>query len=228
MVNTKKQDSDIKIITKEVVESCLKDNTFLELLAEKITTAVSQKLEAKFEIMYGKCEVMESKMKALELEKDELINKIDNLEMYGRRSNIRVFGIQEQDNEDCCKLLQTHLYGKLGIELHPNAIDRCHRVGPIRQAGRGGPTRPRAIIVKFTRTCFRNEVISRKKILKNTGVVVYEDLTKNKMDLLKEAGQAFGSRNVWSKEGVIWIAKDNTRHRITTMDALRKLQQQCN
>lgn len=128
--------------------------------------------------------------------------KMDELEQYSRRNNLRIFGVKEEDREDTDKLLITLFENKLKIQVDVKDIDRCHRVGPKRAEN------SRPILVKFTSYRTRSQLFKCKKLLKKTGFVIKEDLTKKRHEILKAAGEKYGKHNVWSSDGVIMIAKE--------------------
>ncbi|KAJ1530209.1 hypothetical protein ONE63_005136 [Megalurothrips usitatus] len=86
----------------------------------------------------------------------------------------------------------------MGVHLDLSCIDRSHRVG------RMGP-HPRAIIVKFTSYAHRSLMFRAKRLLKGKKVTVREDLTGQRLRLMKNAISEYGERNVWSIDGVILI-----------------------
>lgn len=75
----------------------------------------------------------------------------DRLEQYTRRSNIRLFGLEEKAGEDVNKLVTNVVKEKLRLDLPDDAIECAHRVG---KQGNN----PRAIIVKFARIGYKNVV----------------------------------------------------------------------
>ena len=70
--------------------------------------------------------------------KDEL-NKaqihINHNHQYSRGCNIRIFGIQEIEGENCSEVVLNFLKKELGLEIAFEDIDRCHRLGPSRVNG---------------------------------------------------------------------------------------------
>jgi len=124
-------------------------------------------------------------------------SRLDELEQYGRRNNVRIFGVQENDNEDTNAIVEK-VASKMNVSLPDSAIDRSHRIG-----SKGAFPRP--IIVKFTSYAYRSEVFFNKKRLKGTKITVREDLTKTRLKLLKDAAKSYSERNVWSIDGVIMV-----------------------
>ncbi|KAK3922774.1 Spike glycoprotein [Frankliniella fusca] len=124
-------------------------------------------------------------------------NKLDELEQYGRRNNLRIFGVPEKPGEDTDDIV-LQVAEKMGVELDKSVIDRSHRVGK-----RGSQARP--IIVKFIGYGPRRTMFTNKKNLKNSKITVREDLTAYRLQVLKEAVSRYGMKQVWSRDGIIKI-----------------------
>ena len=89
------------------------------------------------------------------LPRDFLIHRMawekDADEQYGRRENLRIYGIPENENENTNNII-IDLAEKLKVPISYHDISTSHRLGPKRHAPRdGNRPRPRAIIVKFVR-----------------------------------------------------------------------------
>ena len=69
--------------------------------------------------------------------------QLNDLEQYTRRNSIRLFGIEEQANEDTDQIAVDLANRKLGFQLTKRDIDRSHRVQQKDQ------TKPKPIIVKL-------------------------------------------------------------------------------
>ena len=81
---------------------------------------------------------------------------------------------------------------KLKIKVRRDDIDTCHRLSM-----RDGAARP--IIVKFCRRSVRNEVYRAKPRLKNSKIVIREDLTKDRLAIVKHLLEKYGKRNVFTE-----------------------------
>ena len=90
-------------------------------------------------------------------------NELDDLQQYGRRPNVRLYGVQLEENENNSRIEQRVLKiaEDLQIKISVNALERAHRVG----ATKGGKTQ---ISVRFNtfndRTIFykARDLISKK------------------------------------------------------------------
>lgn len=131
--------------------------------------------------------------------------KIDALEQYTRRNNLRLHGIPENPNENTDCIVVDFISNKLGITISLDEIERTHRVGQKRTA------HPRAIIIKFGSYRKRSEVFYAKKALKGTGLLITEDLTKQRQSLFAEKKQQVGNKNTWTRDGkVFWVENGKT------------------
>ena len=114
--------------------------------------------------------------------------KLDDLEMYGRRENLRILGIAEalassrDDSEEKVIKLAT----ELGINLQARDLQRAHRLGKKKVIG---AAKPRPIIVRFMSYKKRQEFMFAKAKLRDmegyAGVFIAEDLTQLRAKLLK-------------------------------------------
>ena len=86
---------------------------------------------------------------------------------------------------------------KLEVNIKKEDIDRSHRVG------RKSTTKPRGIIVKLVSYRTRQEIMSKRRKLKNTGLSIHEELTKKNQKLLEETKNHSKTHNAWSKDGRI-------------------------
>lgn len=48
-------------------------------------------------------------------------------------------------------------------------------------------------------------------MLKNTGIRIYEDLTKHQHEILMLAREKYGYKNAWTAEGRVYVLK-NVKH----------------
>ena len=162
---------ELSVKVESIVKTCLKDKKVLDHLANIISSRVSEVVMQTVQEMINK--------EVNEIRKD-LGAQIDELEQYGRRNAVRVFGIPEikrnkKDGpvkfENTDALVLNVFKNKLNLNLSYHDISRSHRVGKPRDG------RPRPIIVKFVSYRRKREVFSCKKKLKGTDLTITEDLT---------------------------------------------------
>jgi len=148
----------------------------------------------KDEIQYLKFELEESNsnLETIKTENAQLkqaLNltnfKLDSLEQYGRRENLRLHNIPESEgNRDDGETKLIEVANALNISLNASDIQRVHRLGKKRT----NATKSRSIIVRFQSYKKRNEFLRAKKNLKKTEnfktVFIAEDLTPLRAKLI--------------------------------------------
>ena len=144
-----------------------------------------------------------------ETENHMLRKKIDDLEQQSRRLSLRVYGLSEEVNEDTENKLVNIFQEKLGVPITAESIDRCHRIGVIRAASVRKTARP--VLVQFTSYKIRESVYRAKAKLKGTKLVLSEDLTNTRYELLKAARLKFGNRKAWSNDGKVFVICDDSK-----------------
>ena len=106
---------------------------------------------------------------------------LDKLQQYGRRENLRINGIPEEEGENLkAKILK--IGQAMSVEILNSDINVVHRSGP-----RG--IRPRQIICRFVSQDTKIELLKSKKKLRDNddykNVIMHEDLTPLGAKLLK-------------------------------------------
>nr|KAG5711535.1 hypothetical protein BaRGS_025962 [Batillaria attramentaria] len=89
-----------------------------------------------------------------------LQDRVDELEQYSRRNNIRISDIPEIDGEDTDDLIIA-IGNEIGVTITEEMIDRSHRVG------NKGDDFCRPIICKFTSYRYKQRLLKEKKKLAN-------------------------------------------------------------
>ena len=151
----------------------------------KIQTMVgnTEKINDEVKSLESKVETSAEEETLLKRRVDKLTEDLDEMEQYSRRSCLIFVGIKETGDipEDTDKVILDVCNNKLGLNLTQEAIDRSHRLGPVREArteqGNEVNPSPRPIIVKFTNYRNRSMVFSSKRKLKGSPVSIMENLT---------------------------------------------------
>lgn len=109
------------------------------------------------------------------------------LEQHGRKDSIRIVGMEDTSEresvEECVQKVVDLLNDKLDVGLCKDDINIAHRLGKFRR------NKPRNVIVKLTRRRTNHDILHKRRKLKNTGYVIFEDFTKINLQILKEAYQ---------------------------------------
>jgi len=256
-------DSEATIITGDLLSSTMLDehspgaaaeNTaMVEMLqrafkdpgvAGVISAAVAQQLKSEFSALREEVASLQKQL----VQRDEVIRKleekVEDLEQYQRRNNIRISGVPEEASEDTDGLV-LKIAEAIGCDLESWQIDRSHRVG--RKDGQV----PRPILVKFTSYKQKNSIVRSRKNLKNkTGpsilpklnwlltrggngqgdvagrgnkIFINDDLTAVRSKVAAAARARKRERTVdetWVKDGVVFVKVNDNVHRVQTMRQL--------
>ena len=139
---------------------------------------------------------------------EKLDKKMDDLEQYGRSNCLIVHGCKNapksgeylENEKFACQILNEHLMPSPPLQIED--LDIAHPL-PSKKG--------HAIIIKFLRRTQRNFIYSKKKLLKGTGMVITESLTKRRLQLLEAARTAFGRFSVWTMKGEVFVFYNNKK-----------------
>jgi hypothetical protein len=212
------------------VASALHNNQLIDRivsgLVDEVSARVIDSLTAALDAANNKIQDLSSEVESLKLQLAdrnlELSGRIDDLEQHQRRNNLRFYGVPELPDEDTSAVVVDILQKKMGMVIDAELIDTSHRVGGKREAERSGAEpRPRPILVRFTHHYHRRRSFSGKRQLKGTGIVIREDLTRQRMEVYLKAKERYGLNKVWTLDGVIhWIAPDGKRGSSTSTSSM--------
>ena len=119
-----------------------------------------------------------------------LEKKVESLEQYTRRPNLRIFGVPVLENESPASVENKvkSLIAECDIGIDVTSLDRMHRVGKKTSLAGVSTTETQPIIVRFTSFRDRTKFYKKRKDIKDRlKLGVSLDLTKVRYDLLKEA-----------------------------------------
>ena len=140
---------------------------------------------------------------------------IDDLEQYSRRSCLRIGGYPEEQDEITDEIV-LKIAKDLKAEVSIQDIDRSHRVGRPREANTNSnePPKPREIIVKFSHTKARMELLKARKSLRRlpTEIYINEDLTAARKTLAfkcRELRRAGKLKKVWVYNGNVFVCQND-------------------
>lgn len=156
---TQSQLADIENIVKETTKTLFGEE-FIKKLTKTITDVVQQEIDNKYKKVFTK---LENEINALKAENDKLHFANDKLEQYSRRNNICIFGIAEGPDNGVEESVLDLFKNQLQVNITSEAIDRCHRLGPLKKLSGQLKTRPRPIIVKFTSYKYKHLVFTNKE-----------------------------------------------------------------
>lgn len=218
------------VIDPSIIENCVSKyldghsviDSLVDRLAEKMKDVVESAVRAamtavnkELDRLRGEVARLSSGLQAVET---KLAERLDDMEQYQRRNNLRIFGIEEVQGEDTDQLVNTLCKDKLGIVLHEISVCRSHRVGKPPGPAADGRRRHRPIIVRFTSYRDRRRVFNSKKLLKGSGITIKEDLTAHRLEVLKKAASIHGPTNTWTRDGrVLWVDRAGNRGAATRL-----------
>ena len=104
----------------------------------------------------------------------------DENEQYGRRKNVRIFGVEEQTGEDVYQQVVDVAKGT-GVEIYKSDISVCHRLPARGQSGK-------PIIVKFVRSETKLALMKKKSSFRHQSgrpIYIHDDITQLRARLLK-------------------------------------------
>jgi hypothetical protein len=159
---------------------------------------------------------------------NETIKWANRNEQYSRRNNLKIHGIKLGDGENCRLAVCKVLTEDLGIHLKEGDVAVAHIVPGKRKPGRNddGEDReppPPPIIVRFSEAARdrRDEAIKRRRQLKGTGTVIYEDLTTLNAKLINRLKNHPDITSAWSSFGKIYgLSSDGKKMKFEPFDKI--------
>lgn len=127
--------------------------------------------------------------------------KINDLEQYGRRNNVRMNGVAEVGEETpertTTAIIEVLNNNIENLALRREDIDIAHRLGKKKNG------KHRQIIVKFQSRMKRDTILRNKKLFKGTDIFINEDLTKINQHVLACVRKKMADEvaMAWSKGG---------------------------
>lgn len=205
MVITSKSDDsdDLQSIVKTLVTEICSSEMFINKLTETIIQTISKKYEKKLSQLEKENADIKIKLAQQEETLKKLAKHNERLDEISRRKTIRIYGVEEINGEKCKKVVMKIFSEKLNLKnVKESKVESCFRVGDSKD------NKVRPILVQFTRLDVKHTVYNCKKLLKGSGIVIREDLTREKTNILKKALQKIGNTGkVWTNNGIIYARK---------------------
>nr|CAI5831856.1 unnamed protein product [Callosobruchus analis] len=159
--------------SRQIVATSSKDD-ILNVILRKVEETYQgiTDLRNKFDEMQIKMEMIKNSTQINRTKIDSVYSKIDSLEQNSKRSNLRFFGLRETTDEICKNVVLDILTNKMKLNsIRVDDIEAAYRVGTAK------PNTPRAVVVKFYSVKIKDDVYSKKKVLKGSKITIREDLT---------------------------------------------------
>lgn len=229
---------------KEQIEKSVNQAIIISLQNDEIIKTISKAVsQAVIQTFEKKLNELEESVASLKIEinniKRENINKLKQLEEYvadnnriksfdvqrldqidqgNRSTGLRIFNMDEKPAEETKTELIKLINTKMDINIKPDDIEACFRVGTKKKQERRG------IYLKLSSLPIKQIIYANKKMLKGTGIVIKEDLTKARLDLVNQIAEKIGLKNVWTQNGKIFVFINDRKQLINTYDDLINLE----
>ncbi|CAH1163372.1 unnamed protein product [Phaedon cochleariae] len=231
MVITREIREEIETTVNSAVNKSIKTESLISEIAQKVSEAIIKTIQQKLLSMektvaelQKKNDTLESKLKSLETKindsdkgKDEMERKLDQIDQSTRSTNLRIFNLKETQNEDTRTEVMRILNNKMSLNLSDADIQLCYRIG------KGQGNKSRGIFLKLKQLTTKQTIYGKKKLLKGTNIVVREDLTTLRVNMMNEAIGKLGLKNVWTENGKIYVNKDSKITIIRNKNDLRNV-----
>ncbi|XP_031342268.1 uncharacterized protein LOC116170183 [Photinus pyralis] len=202
---------DEDAVVEKVVSKVVTSQSFIALLSTQIRACIAEEFQNQIKVFSEKVVRLENDLSQTESElskvkielaetKEALRVYKDETEQYSRRNSLRFFGVPEINKEDVPTVIATLCSERMHLNITTDMIDIAHRL-----PGKEGKNRP--IIVKFISRHAKNLIFRSKKQLKGSSIVIREDLTKARQQLLKECATRYGSKCVWTSDCKIFVKR---------------------
>ncbi len=141
--------------------------------------------EKKVGELTSRVDPLELQIKTLAAENKKLVDRVNDMDAYSRRWNLKISGIPESEGENV-KMTVIDILSRVSPALTDSlqkTVDIAHRLGPRPKKEVQQP--PRRIIVRFSHRAHRDQVWADAKtsqVLKQKNVKISEDLTQQVRD----------------------------------------------
>lgn len=146
----------------------------------------------------GDIQLVKKDLSSLQKERLGLTRQMNDLENYSRRENFRISGLKEKNGEDPVESVMGFLTHH-GFDITKKDIHVAHRVGKKAE----GKHRP--MIVRLFDRNKRNAILFKRKILKNSGMTISEDVSHLTMQTLIRVQKDDSVSNSWIRHGQVWV-----------------------
>lgn len=194
----------------------LKSSKIAEAICDAVINTLTKEFSQKFNYYDAKIKSLEAELELLKSTKNtpenllvetennkKLEHKVDSLQQQSKNNNIRVIGLTETDNENTITRVRELFTSKMkmsDVECQPLLAFRV---------GKQSNGNPRHVIVTFSNVHSKNIIYRKKTMLKGSGIVIKEDLTSERVKMVKAASEKHGFRNVWTCNGSIFVKTEN-------------------
>ena len=176
-------------------------------------------LEADHNRLVHENEQLKKTVKQNENDIRKLKEQYDQRDKQSRKSNLRITGLKEVENENTKDYVTVFIKENMHLEVKPGDLLSAERIGLRKKQGKNRQQNrremPRPILVKFNNHWTKREVFREKMQLKHlevseneTRVFISEDLTPEMSEIFYNARQLVKSKRLcsaWTWEGQVYI-----------------------
>ncbi|CAG9820667.1 unnamed protein product [Phaedon cochleariae] len=196
----KKGEDELHSLVGNLVTSICTSEDFLTRLTDTIASIIERKFSKQIELLKTENTKLNKKIDSQEKVILSLVNRQEKLEQQDKMKNVLIFGVNENERENCSETVKTIFKSKMKLEMKDCDLGVSYRIGKINK------NKSRPIIVKFSNLYSKNMIYGNKKLLKSTGIVIREDLTSSQQTLLKATLKKVGSTgSAWTNHGNIFV-----------------------
>lgn len=199
--------NDVQTEVKTLVSEMFSSQNFIQKMTEAVSQVITSRLDDRLKLLEEQNAVSVSKIKDLENIVAEQRLEIDNMQQLSKLNSLYFIGIpNDKKSDDPTQEVINLLSNKFSSSNISSESFSCYRLGKFME------NKSRPVIVKFTSVNVRNGILRNKSTLKGSTIVVRENLTRLRLELLKKAKVKYGDRNVWTRNGNI-LVKDGGKIR---------------
>jgi len=196
---TKEETTELQSTIKTLVNKICSSDEFITQISKTIANTISLKYKDAIDKLEKENVSLKNRVRSLEENINNLAGKHDNLEQKYRNKTLRIYGVKEGRSEKTTKVFIDLAKNKLKLDVKESKIEACYRFGKEKDG------KPRPIIISFTRLDIKEQIYASKKALKGSGIVIREDLTQERLGMLKTVLEKVGENGqVWTSNGRIF------------------------
>lgn len=193
--------TDMKTTIKEVIKELLSDDEFIDRILNKL----SQKV----------CE-LEKTVRFQDKRIVDLESRLDSCKQNEKQNNICLYGIPEGNQEKMQETVLRIFNEQMKIPIKREDVIKVYRVGNNKE-------KSRPVIVRLEKIQQRNTLLRNRSKLKESKLILCEDLTPARLKLYNEAVSLFDRKTVYTFEGNIYVKMEDSRVKIKNYDDLERL-----
>lgn len=188
MTRGKNNKSDQELCTEDLIKKVCSE--FADKIEKSFNSRFDQ-LETNIMSLSEQLDNATSVSKENKTEIENLNVYVDNMEQNTKKNMLRIHGLdQEAEGETLMQHFINFLKEKLKIDCTENDIDYVMRLPNTNNQ----PMLTSTVLVNFVNNHLKFQIFNAKKLLKNSGISIFEDLTKTRFELLMEAKKQLGKK----------------------------------